>query len=269
MLVTVHNRGPEAASLHVLPQLWFRNTWSWRENAQRPQMRVRARTARSPRGSSVLGDYRLYADGAPALLFTDNDSNLERLYGVEGMAGHFKDAFHEHLIHGAPEAVNPGAASAPRPPRTTALELAGRRLSRAPAATARRGDGGRRSRTSTAIFAAAPRRGRRVLRRPAGRDRRSGRAQRPAPGLRRHDLVASSSSTTTCRAGWTATRPSRRRPRAAGTAATATGATSTTTTSSRCRTNGSIPGTPPGTSPSTASRSRWSTPSSPSSSSCC
>jgi hypothetical protein len=106
MRVTVHNRGPEAATIHLLPQLWFRNTWSWREKAKRPEISVASDGSLSAR-LKRFGEYRLYAEGAPELLFTDNDSNLGRLYGVDGVAGHFKDAFHDHLIHGVQEAVNP------------------------------------------------------------------------------------------------------------------------------------------------------------------
>jgi hypothetical protein len=106
MRVTVHNRGPEAATIHLLPQLWFRNTWSWRENAKRPEISVASDGSLSAR-LERLGEYRLYAEGAPELLFTGNDSNLGRLFGVDGVAAHFKDAFHEHLIRGVQEAVNP------------------------------------------------------------------------------------------------------------------------------------------------------------------
>jgi hypothetical protein len=106
MRVTVHNRGPEAATIHLLPQLWFRNTWSWRENAKRPEISVASDGSLSAR-LKRLGEYRLYAEGAPELLFTENDTNLARLFGVDGVAGHFKDAFHDHLIHRVEGAVNP------------------------------------------------------------------------------------------------------------------------------------------------------------------
>jgi hypothetical protein len=106
MRVTAHNRGPEAATIHLLPQLWFRNTWSWRENAIRPDMQV------EPDGSIAarvrrLGEYRLYCEGRPEFLFTDNDTNSRRLFGVNGNHGYCKDAFHDYVVHGVQEAVNP------------------------------------------------------------------------------------------------------------------------------------------------------------------
>ncbi|HSA79835.1 MAG TPA: hypothetical protein VLE23_03370, partial [Geminicoccaceae bacterium] len=105
MRVTAHNRGPEAATIHLLPQVWFRNTWSWRENASRPEISVASDGSVSAR-LKRLGDYHLYAEGEPELLFTDNDSNQKRLFGVDGGAGHFKDAFHDYVIKGARAAVN-------------------------------------------------------------------------------------------------------------------------------------------------------------------
>jgi len=97
MQVTVHNRGPDAAELHVLSQLWFRNTWSWRPGAARPSI------ARGDKGGLLarhekLGDFHFYADGAPAWLFCENHTNARRLFGMHDAAGPFKDAFHEHLV---------------------------------------------------------------------------------------------------------------------------------------------------------------------------
>jgi hypothetical protein len=106
MLVTVHNRGPDAATIHVLPQLWFRNIWSWRPNANRPDLYADDRATIGVK-SKLFGGYYLYADGEPTLLFCDNDSNVRRLFGVEGAQGHFKDAFHEYLVAGRQGAVNP------------------------------------------------------------------------------------------------------------------------------------------------------------------
>jgi hypothetical protein len=105
MRVTAHNRGPDPATLHLLPQLWLRNIWSWRVSAVRPQMTVAedgsiiARTKR-------LGEYRLYCESQPELLFTENESNLERLFGVDGEPGPFKDAFHDYLIASREDAVS-------------------------------------------------------------------------------------------------------------------------------------------------------------------
>jgi len=104
--VTAHNRGPDAALLDLLPQLWFRNTWSWRASAKRPQISVAADGA-IVASRDGFGEYRLYADGEPRRLFTDNDTNVERLFGFRAQGAHFKDAFHDCLVHGREEAVNP------------------------------------------------------------------------------------------------------------------------------------------------------------------
>jgi hypothetical protein len=106
MRVTAHNRGPETATIHLLPQLWFRNTWSWRQNGKRPEISVLADGSLAAR-LKRLGEYLLYAAGEPELLFTDNDSNLGRLFGVTGVPGHVKDAFHAYLVHRRWDAINP------------------------------------------------------------------------------------------------------------------------------------------------------------------
>ncbi len=103
--IQAFNRGPEAATLHLLPQLWFRNTWSWREEAERPRI-VAATEASVVARHRDLGDRRLYVDREAAWLFTENDSNGARLWGVSS-TGYFKDAFHERVVGGHIEAVNP------------------------------------------------------------------------------------------------------------------------------------------------------------------
>jgi hypothetical protein len=107
---TLTNRGPEAAPLHVLPTLWFRNTWSWDEGASRPGMREGA----SRPGWQVievehlsLGRRWLSLEGAADLLFTENDTNKQRLWGVPNASPYVKDAFHDYVVGGRPEAVNP------------------------------------------------------------------------------------------------------------------------------------------------------------------
>jgi hypothetical protein len=106
MLVTVHIRGPEAATIHLLPQLWFRNTWSWK-NSIKPSLTRTKRAAILARHAE-LGDYTLDCDGQPEILFCDNETNVRRLYGLNEATGYFKDAFHEYLVHGNRSAVNPG-----------------------------------------------------------------------------------------------------------------------------------------------------------------
>jgi hypothetical protein len=104
--VTVHNRGPEAATLHVLPTLWFRNTWSWGGAGTRPALHAAA-DATLLASHPELGDLALACDGAPTLLFTENESNAERLWGTPSPSPYVKDAFHRCVVAGERAAVNP------------------------------------------------------------------------------------------------------------------------------------------------------------------
>jgi len=106
MRVIVHNRGPEAATIHLLPQLYFRNTWSWKADAKKPQLSPGKSGAVSVKHAE-LGDYTLSYDGKPELLFCDNETNARRLYGQIDAQGFFKDAFDEYIVHGNQSAVNP------------------------------------------------------------------------------------------------------------------------------------------------------------------
>ena len=116
--ITVHNRGPEAAALDVLPTLWYRNTWSWEEGSARPQLRlvdgmVEATHLgmKSPLADD-LGQHRLQAmassDGVwPQWLFTENETNQKLLFDAPNESPHTKDAFHRYVIDGEAGAVNP------------------------------------------------------------------------------------------------------------------------------------------------------------------
>src|SRR5262245_14667067 len=103
--ITAHNRGPEAAELHLLPQLWFRNTWSWQEGSDRPQLMAEGKAVAVQ--DRLLGDGRWQLEGSPTLLFTENETNVTRLYGVEAETGYCKDGFHQRIISGNEAAVNP------------------------------------------------------------------------------------------------------------------------------------------------------------------
>ena len=107
--ITVHNRGPEAARLRLLPTLWFRNTWSWGEDDRKPSLRE-AGPGAIQASHHELGEYWLYCDGAPELLFTENESNAGRLWGQPNASPYVKDAFHAYIISGQGEAVNPAKA---------------------------------------------------------------------------------------------------------------------------------------------------------------
>jgi hypothetical protein len=102
--ITVCNRGLDNARIHVLPQLWFRNTWSWYASPSKPKIKANgsAILAQHP----TLGSYSLYVDGSPAKLFCENETNVVRLYGLREK-GYFKDAFHEHIVNKNSAAVNP------------------------------------------------------------------------------------------------------------------------------------------------------------------
>src|SRR5258708_11822091 len=108
--ITAVNRGPEAAALHILPQLWFRNTWSWGKDLRRPI--VRKATCIPGRKWAELQHWqdgkrwRLCA-GQPELLFTENETNSARLFGGRNRSPYVKDAFHEYVIQGNKPAVNP------------------------------------------------------------------------------------------------------------------------------------------------------------------
>ena len=105
MRITAHNRGPEEATLHVLPQFWFRNTWSW-DNSAKPNIFL-TKDATISAKHAELGNYALHCDGKPEFLFCDNDTNVRRLDGMNDAPGHFKDAFHEFIIRGDRSAINP------------------------------------------------------------------------------------------------------------------------------------------------------------------
>ncbi|GAB3761005.1 glucosidase [Ramlibacter monticola] len=103
--ITVCNRGPEEAQLHLLPTLWFRNTWSWVAERERPQLR----SAPGPAivcSHQVLGTRVLDCEGAPTLLFTENETNAQRLFGAANGSPFVKDGFHDYVVHGLREAVN-------------------------------------------------------------------------------------------------------------------------------------------------------------------
>jgi len=105
--VTAHNRGDQDAALHLLPTLWFRNTW-WSDKTpkSRPILSASKDEPSIHADHAELGGYELRCDGAPVLLFTDNESNEER-YGGKSVSPYTKDAFHRHLVHGEANAVNP------------------------------------------------------------------------------------------------------------------------------------------------------------------
>ncbi|WP_061160893.1 MGH1-like glycoside hydrolase domain-containing protein [Caballeronia temeraria] len=108
--ITAINRGPDPAALHVLPTLWFRDVWSWAEAVARPSLRqARADDAGSVIAASHpdLGAWRLYCEGAASVLFTENETNTERLDGTPNRSPYVKDGIDRYIVHGQEAAVNP------------------------------------------------------------------------------------------------------------------------------------------------------------------
>ncbi len=104
--ITVANRGPQTAELHLLPTLWLRNTWSW-AGKPKPALAFDNTTGTILARESEIGDYRLYfADGGTPL-FTENETNSELLFGAKNASPYVKDAFHRYVVNGETAAVNP------------------------------------------------------------------------------------------------------------------------------------------------------------------
>jgi len=108
--ITVANRGPDQAVVHVLPTLWFRNTWSWQKNAPKPLLEQRE----GPDGSTVimashpdLGVRYLYCEGSVPVLFTENETNQERIFGTPNQAPYVKDGINDYVVFGRADKVNP------------------------------------------------------------------------------------------------------------------------------------------------------------------
>jgi len=112
--ITVANRGPDAARLHLLPTLWFRNTWSWGRSGEgywpRGKMQKMVDGVVEAEHAS-LERMRFWAEPhggqAPELLFTENETNSQRLFGIDGPTPYVKDAFHAFVVDGKRDAVNP------------------------------------------------------------------------------------------------------------------------------------------------------------------
>ncbi len=112
ILIRFHvvNRGPEAASLHLLPTVWFRNTWAWGLDARLP--RLRKEDGHSKVQVIALNHHYyerrwLVCEGGPELLFTENNTNHRRLFGAENLSPHVKDGINDAIVHGRRDAVNP------------------------------------------------------------------------------------------------------------------------------------------------------------------
>jgi hypothetical protein len=112
--ITAVNRGPDPADLHLLPTLWFRNTWDWNANQDESRPVLYQPDARPGERNEViiaerrgLGRYALYCEGQPDLLFTENETNLERLYGTPNPSPYVKDGINNAIVYGQTQALNP------------------------------------------------------------------------------------------------------------------------------------------------------------------
>jgi len=105
--ISIHNRGPEAAEIHVLPTLWFRNRWSWGRDNPRPSLRaVPEKGAVVKVSEANLCERHLYCDGSASLLFTENETNNERLFKAPNRTPFVKDGINDFVVNGQKEAVN-------------------------------------------------------------------------------------------------------------------------------------------------------------------
>jgi hypothetical protein len=108
--ISVFNRGSEPATLHVLPTLWFRNTWAWWPDMQKPvlsEVAGRKGYAAIVASHAQLGDRYFYCEGDASLLFTENETNNERIFGTPNASPYVKDAINDYVVHGRQEAINP------------------------------------------------------------------------------------------------------------------------------------------------------------------
>src|SRR5262249_47986032 len=108
--IRVCNRGKQAASLHVLPTIWFRNTWSAGPAEPRPQLKKvagRGKMSAIAAAHPTLGVHCLQCEGDVPILFTENETNTKRVFGTPNAGLYVKDGINEAIVHGKSEAVNP------------------------------------------------------------------------------------------------------------------------------------------------------------------
>ncbi|HAG83104.1 MAG TPA: glucosidase, partial [Cyanobacteria bacterium UBA12227] len=116
MQIQIVNRGSEAKTLHLLPTLWFRNTWSWNYHAEKPILKAIQSASVADKeiefslieaSHPMLGKRWLYCAGSSELLFTENETNTQRLFGVENTCPYVKDGINNYIVNGKKEAINP------------------------------------------------------------------------------------------------------------------------------------------------------------------
>ena len=106
--VTAVNRGHESANLHILPTIWFRNTWSWNGSIDKPGLsKASTETSAIILDDEYYGQRFLYCEGAPELLFTENETNNQRLFNAPNKNGYAKDSINDYVVSGNVQAVDP------------------------------------------------------------------------------------------------------------------------------------------------------------------
>ena len=227
--ITAVNRGPDAAPIHVLPHLWYRNRWSWEPAEAGDHAAIGPGAAHT--SHPTLGDRWWYVRTSDkqsvALLFTENDTNFQRIDDSANKSPYVKDGINDGVVGGQKQAVNAKQAASWPATRGPSCRPGARFRSR----SASRQRAGRSVRRFRRRLHQPHRRGGRVLRAlhpPASAQTSSWSAGRPLPDC----CGRSSTTTTTSIAGSKATRPSRRRPKSVGRAATTAGRSCTTPTSS-------------------------------------
>lgn len=108
--IHIHNRGPEASQCHLLPVLWFKNEWSWSKHQTKPLIRESQKKndiCQIETSHEELGNMYFYCESPNELLFTENETNFERLDGTKNASNYTKDAIHEYIVNGNKHAVNP------------------------------------------------------------------------------------------------------------------------------------------------------------------
>ncbi|HAA33522.1 MAG TPA: glucosidase [Cyanobacteria bacterium UBA8553] len=108
--ISIINRGSEEKTLHLLPTLWFRNTWSWSNFETKPtlkKLQVDKNLSIVEASHETLGERWLYCEGLTELLFTENETNNERLFNVKNLSTYVKDGINDYIVHGRKDAVNP------------------------------------------------------------------------------------------------------------------------------------------------------------------
>ena len=187
--ITVHNRGPEAARLHVLPTLWFRNTWSWGDGRSRSRRCAQVgRRARSKRRTTSSARTLLHCDGEPELLFTENETQRRAAVGpAQRRRRTSRTRSTRIVVGGRPRRGQPARRSGPRRPRTTTLEVpAGGQPDGPPAAAPPQPAAGPFNDFDADRSPSRHRRRGRVLRADHAAVAERGPAARPPSGARRH-----------------------------------------------------------------------------------